>query len=316
MAKITSRKYSNKKLKLFLFFLSIAGIFWILTKFSRDFTAPMVAKINYVNLPETAALAQDNLHELNYDLTANGFEIIFYKIKKPALEVDVSKYYEENAEGFTISKNELMGQLALNFNKYMEVKDLPEDGLQVNLDPIVLKKVKVATRLDIGFKEGFKAIDSFIINPDSVTISGPKGILEQIDSVNTEILSMQNVGRSISETLAIVSPSDEIVRIKPSRIKMEWAVAEFSQGKFTLPVEVINLPPGTELKLVPEKISVSFDIPVEDFSEVSLRNFRIVCDYSTRNMEENFMLPVLAKKPQAAVNVVMEPKKVDFFIFK
>lgn len=316
MAKGTSKKYSRNKIKLFVFFLLVASIFWILTKFSREFTTSMIAKINYANMPETAELAQNNPKEISFDLTANGFEILFYKFQKPTMDVDVAKYYDQDKDGFTISQNLLVRKISSKFNKYTEIKNLSVDNLVVKLDPIVLKKVTIKAQMDIKFKEGFKPIDSIQLTPDSVLISGPKGILEEISYVNTEILSLSNVEKKISKTIKIASPSDKIVKITPAKIKLEWPVAEFSQGQFILPVEVINLPPGVELKLVPERLSVSFDIAVDDFSAVSRENFKLVCDYSKRNNKENFMLPMLSKKPNGAVNIVFEPKKIDFFIFK
>lgn len=316
MAKKAARKYSKSKVKLFLFFLLVASIFWVLTKFSREFTASVVAKVDYINLPETAALSHDNLHEVTFDLTANGFEILFYKFKKPALEINVAERYDQGNDKFTISRSELVKELSSKFNKYMDIKNLSADGLTVNLDPIILKRIVVKPRYDITFKEGFKSIDSIEMKPDSITISGPKGVLKSINSIDMELLSLQNVEKSISQTVQIISPSEEIVKINPSEIQVEWPVAEFSQGKFTLPVEVINLPPSLELKLVPERITVSFDISVNDFSAVTRDNFRVVCDYSKRNESDNFMLPVLVKQPKGAVNIVFEPKKIDFFIFK
>ncbi|MDX1784020.1 MAG: hypothetical protein R3361_07665, partial [Aequorivita vladivostokensis] len=92
--------------------------------------------------------------------------------------------------------------------------------------------------------------------------------------------------------------------------------AEFSQGKFTLPVQVINLPPDMDIKLVSPNVTVSFDVSVNDFADISKENFRVICDYSKRNKEENFMLPTLEKKPSNIQNVVFEPKKIDFLVFK
>lgn len=316
MTKGNLRKYPKKKVKVFIFFLVVASVFWILTKFSREFTASVVAKVNYRNLPKTVALSENTVNEISFDLTANGFEIIFYKLKKPSLEVDVSKYYDTTKNGFVISRNELVRNLSGQFNKYMDIRNLSVEGLEVNLDPIVLKKIAVRPQLDIAFKHGFKPIDSILVQPDSVTISGPEGVLSQIFSVKTELVSLDNVEKTISQTARIVSPSSEVENITPNEVKLQWSVAEFSQGKLTLPVEVINLPPGIELKLVPERMTVSFDIAVSDFAAVSPENFRVVCDYSKRNSSENFMLPQLKKKPQGAVNVVFEPKKIDFFIFK
>lgn len=316
MAKGFLKTFSSNKAKLFLMFLILASIFWVLTKFSREFTSAMTAKVDYKYLPNTATLAKGNTDEINFDLTANGFEILFYKFKKPSLEIRVDDYYTEKKDSFSISKSELLRKLSGSFNKYMEVKNLSPDHLNVKLDPIVLKKVLVKAKTDISFKDGFKPIDDYIVKPDSITISGPKGKLENIDTVYTEVVSLKNIEKNISESVKIKSPSEDIVAIDPISVKFQWPVAEFSQGQFTLPVEIVNLPPGMELKLVPERITVSFDVAIDDFGTLSADSFRVICDYSKRNKEENFMLPELSKKPEGTVNIMFQPKKVDFFIFK
>lgn len=316
MTKNTFKKYSKSKVKLFLLFLLLASIFWVLTKFGREFTTSMEATINYSKLPETAALAEENMSKISYDLTANGFEILFYKFKKPTLDVVVEDYYEKEKNSFTISKNDLIRNLSSSFNKYMEIKNISPERLNVKLDPIVLKKVTIDAKTDILFKDGYKAIDEYSLQPDFATISGPKGIIEKIDTVYTETVSLKNVDQNISETVKIIVPTNEIVALTPNEIDFKWPVAEFSQGQFTLPVEVVNLPPGIDLKLVPERITVSFDIAVDDFATVSSNSFKVICDYSNRNKDDNFMLPKLAKVPKGAVNILFEPKKVDYFIFK
>ena len=316
MAKGFLKTFSSNKAKLFLMFLILASIFWVLTKFSREFTSAMTAKVDYKDLPNTATLAKENTDEINFDLTANGFEILFYKFKKPSLEIRVDDYYTEKKDSFSISKSELLRKLSGSFNKYMEVKNLSPDHLNVKLDPIVLKKVLVKAKTDISFKDGFKPINDYIIKPDSITISGPKGKLENIDTVYTEVVSLKNIEKNISESVKIKSPSDDIVAIDPVSVKFQWPVAEFSQGQFTLPIEIVNLPPGMELKLVPERITVSFDVAIDDFGTLSSDSFRVICDYSKRNKEENFMLPEISKKPEGTVNIMFQPKKVDFFIFK
>lgn len=309
-------KYSKHKLKVFFFFLVVASIFWVLTKFSREFTTNMVAKIEYENLPETTALAKSNPETINFDLTANGFEILFYKFKKPALQIDVSRYYEKDKKSFVLSRNELMRILSSSFNKYMEIKNLSLDQLKVMLDPIILKKVPVKPQIDVSFKDGFKAIDSIKTSPDSITISGPQESIGDIKFVRTEKLTLKDVEKNISEKIKVVRPSEAVVAMKPESVQVTWEVAEFSQGKFTLPVEIINLPPGIELKLVPPRVTISFDVPIDEFTGVLPENFHVVCDYAKRNNEENFMLPKLSQKPKAAMNIVFEPKKIDYLIVK
>lgn len=316
MAKGFFRNGKNAKAKRLLFFLFLATIFWVLTKFSREFTSTMHAKINYENIPDTAALAENNTKEITFDLTANGFEILFYKFKKPSIPIQVGQYYTKEEHGFKLGKTELLRLVSSNFNRNLAIKNISLDELDVRLDPIILKRVKVIPNTDIRYKVGFKAVDSFIVIPDSVTISGPSGILKNIKSIRTDVISLENVEKNISEAVGVVSDTEDIVSIKPDKVKVKLEVAEFSQVKFTLPVEVINLPPNMEIKLVPKTVTVTFDVSVNDFTKVSKENFRLVCDYTERNKEENFMLPFFEKTPENVHNVMVEPKKVDFLIFK
>lgn len=316
MTKGSFKNNKNSKIKRFLFFLLLATIFWVLTKFSREFTSTMQAKIKYENIPETAALAEKNINNITFDLTANGFEILFYKFKRPTIDIQVGKYYTNEKAGFTISKNDLLRMVASNFNRNLAVKNLSVEQLNVLLDPIVLKRVRVVAKTAIAFKNGFMAMDSIKISPDSVTISGPSGSLKNIKTISTDLISLKGVEKNISETIKISNLGNQIVSVKPNKVEVKLAVSEFSQGQFTMPVEVINLPPDMEIKLVPKTVTISFDVSVNEFANISKDNFRVVCDYSKRNVDENFMLPFLEKKPEKVINVVFEPKKVDFFIFK
>lgn len=306
----------NAKVKRLLFFLFLATIFWVLTKFSKEFTSTIRAQIDYENIPETAALAENNTKEITFDLTANGFEILFYKFKKPSIPVPVGKYYSKDAGGFTLGRTDLLRMVSSNFNRNLGIKNLSVEELHVRLDPIILKKVKVVPKTAIKYKVGFKAVDSFNVIPDSVTISGPSGSLKNIHNIGTELLSLENVEKDISKTVSISYENSEIVSVRPKTVKVNLDVAEFSQGKFTLPIEVINLPPNMEVKLIPKTVTVTFDVSVNDFTKITKENFRVVCDYSKRNKEENFMLPSFEKIPEHVHNVMLEPKKVDFFIFK
>lgn len=315
MAKRFFKNYSNAKVKRFLFFLALASILWVLTRFGREFTSSMSARIEYKNFPATAVLAEENPQEIYFDLTANGFEILFYKLKKPTLSISVEDYRTKN-NVLTISKEELYKELEKNFNRYMEIRNLAPDPLKVRLDPIVLKKVKVIARTDIDLRKGFQTVGDFQLDPKEITISGPKGIIENIDTIFTQTVSLKRVDRNISEKVSLESPSSEIVSLEPAEVDFAWKVMEFSEGKYHLPIEVINLPPGIELKLIPERVEVKFHAAVEQFSEISENNFRVICDYSKRNKEENFMTAELVKSPKQAVNATVDPKKIEFFIFK
>ena len=310
------RNLNKKKVKRFLLFLTLATIFWVFTKFSREFTASLNTKIEYSNIPETTALSENTVRDIDFDLTANGFEILYYKVKKPSIEINIEDYLDNNGFNFEIPNKNLIGLIGLKFGSSRAIKNLSIEDLKVQLDPIVLKSVPIKALKSISYKNGFKAVDSLRFTPDSVLISGPKKLISEIEYVETEHIEIKNVDRNISRKVAISKPSKDVIAIKPQEVTANLKVAEFSQGEFTLPVEIVNLPPNIEIKLVPSTITLKFDVSVDEFADLTKDNFRIVCDYSKMNKEGKFMIPFLESKPENIYNIVFEPKKIDLLIVK
>ena len=102
------RNLNKKKVKRFLLFLTLATIFWVFTKFSREFTASLNTKIEYSNIPETTALSENTVRDIDFDLTANGFEILYYKVKKPSIEINIEDYLDNNEFNFEIPNKNLI----------------------------------------------------------------------------------------------------------------------------------------------------------------------------------------------------------------
>ena len=83
-----------------------------------------------------------------------------------------------------------------------------------------------------------------------------------------------------------------------------------------VPVSIINQPLQGSFKLLPATIKVAFNVPVNRFNDVTVKDFKIVCDYRSRDIEENFMIPIIKESPADVTAVEMETKKIDLLIFK
>ena len=59
MAKTFKNPFKNSKLKAFIVFLFLASVFWMLTKFSKQDVASVVATISYVNIPQGYMLKEN-----------------------------------------------------------------------------------------------------------------------------------------------------------------------------------------------------------------------------------------------------------------
>jgi len=310
------RKYRQTKFKSFLFFLLLAIVFWVLTKFSKEYEATVEAKINYRALPQEALLAEDNPTSFTFDLTANGFEFLFYKLNEPTVTLNLNEYYESGQKEIVIDKAELTRLVTSQLEKNVAVKNVSIDGLVVDLNLIEIKKVPLLPSVEISYKSGYKAVDSVMLDPDSISVSGPAKLLEEIDSLVTNTLKLNNIDQSVTGEVAVNFPKNEGVTLKPQVVNYSLEVAEFAQQKIDIPITLINVPEGVNIKLIPKKATLTFSISIEDFNSVSVSDFKMVCNYNERNEDGNFMLPKLVEKPDDILDIELETKKIDFLIFK
>ncbi len=316
MATPKKRNYKTTKLRSFLFFILIAVLFWVLTKFSKEYTATVSATLQYVSLPNTTLLAEDNRKTISFDLTANGFEFLFHKLNEPIIQIEVAEYYTEGASVATVPKEELGRLITNQLDKSVSVKNISINELTIQLNVIVVKKVPVLVNSDLTFKKGFMSVDSIRITPDSVQISGPTLLLDSIQAVETELISGSEIENDIEQKVAIAPINSEELSIMPSEVTIAIHVEEFAEKQLQLPVEVINLPESIELQLIPNTVTVTFNVSVTDFNAITAKNFKLICDYAERNEDDNFMVAKLSEKPNDILDVELGTKKINYLIFK
>lgn len=308
--------FKNTKLKAFLFFLVLATFFWALTKFSRQYTATTAASIHYVNIPDNTLITEDNLKEITFDLATNGFEFLFYKLKRPRIDIDVRRYYSDGDTQVIIPENELVKLISSRLKTNLAVRNLSVKELGINLDGIISKKIPVKVKIDFTYKDGFRPLDSLQVIPDSIVVFGPSVYLEEINFAETKVLSGKNLDKSISRTADINSFENGKVTFNPKEVLVSVTVAEFSQKEIELPIELVNVPQGIIVKLIPNTVTLTFNASVTDFRKITDKDFKVICDYNQRNEDENFMIPKLVESSNRVINVEFDTKKIDYLIFK
>ena len=313
--KRTNLFIKNSKWKSFLFFLFLASLFWLLTKISKEFTAPVTAEITFINVPETVSIKEANAEEITFNLFTSGYEFIGYKLKQPILKVDVSKFKNDNNK-IIISSDELLKEVNEQFLSTRSANTLNLDVLTLNVDPIVRKKVPVIVNNSVTYKKGFRLIGGITVSPDSVFISGPQINVAQLDSVYTENIILELLDANISEKIHIIVPELAGMSSSNNAVTVTWVVKEIAQKEFEIPIQVINKPRGETIKIIPNTVKIRVDVTLDHFNEISAKDFEIICDYKARNTDENFMIAQLLKKSEKVEHIELATQKIDFLIFK
>ncbi len=316
MAKTYAKQMKKGKLRMALFFLFVTSFIWFLSKFSKDFTATVEASINYINLPNNTVLAANNLDKVSFDLTSSGFDFLSYKFKKPIITINVTDYLKEENKLVNITNKDLTKIISSELKSNIDVNNISVNEINLNLDTIISKEIPIKVVSDITFKNGFKAVKEISIDSKTIIVSGPSKVIDSIAYVLTKPIKYELLSSPVSGEIEIAAVNKENISFSKNKISYIILVEEFTQKMLFIPITIENLPIGTNIKLIPEVISIAFDVSVSKFNNISEKDFTIICDYNNRNIDENFMIPVLLKKPTLIQNILLKDNKIEYLTFK
>jgi len=305
-------KSKNQNLKGFLFFLVLASIIWLLTNFSEDKEARIIAGIAYKDVPSETTLTEQTNSEVELTVLGNGFQLLYYRLKRPIIEIPVSEFYDGTNLKIIISE--------LNFKsialEYLNVKDIRSNtNWSIQLDQSTRKKVPIVTNTNLKFQTGYRALHDMVVSPDSIWVEGPSEIIQKITELSTEPINKQNLNSNISEEILIEKPLSGI-SYETDKVLVSMPIKEFTQKQIDVPVQLIGAPVDATVKLLPKSVQVSLEVAVDSFGDVSADDFEIVCDFKDKIEAETILIPKITKKPEAVFNITMQPRKIEYLIFK
>ncbi|MFT4851380.1 MAG: hypothetical protein ACI83B_003946 [Sediminicola sp.] len=316
MSKRFYNLFKNSKLKGIFFFLLLATVFWVLTKFSKQYTATATATIHYLNIPEATQIRDDNLKKIDFNLTTSGFEFLYYRFKNPIVDIDLKNFYIAGKKKVIIPKVELMGLVSSQLNNNLTIRNLPNDEFVVSLDAIIFKIIPVIVKTKFTYKDGFRSLDTLRVEPDSVVVTGPLFYLNEMNFIESILISQDDIDKTFTQSVSLIGHENKKVSIDPMEVNVSVNVAEFTQKKMVVPIELENAPQGTIVKLIPTTVAVTFNVSVEDFNGITASDFKLVCDFNDRNLDEDFILLKLEEGPPRIYNIEFSTKKIDYLIFK
>lgn len=308
-------KKTKSKLNSFLLFLGLSLLFWFLTKFSKDVTNDVQGHLHLVGIPEGNMLIGEEMIPVRIQMQGTGFDYLYYAFNKPEIEVDVAASAIENNGNWVLPRIEVNSLASLQLNQDVEVQ-LPSNGLQVALDLLATKKVAVKIKADVSYEEGYSPLDSFYVVPDSVVVSGPRSVVDTLSSVSTEAKAYTNVSQDIDDILKLVTSSESNLKVAPESVEFSLSVAEFIEDSRVVPIEVINVPPDTQVQLFPSSVTISYVIDFDNYKKILTSDFKVVCDLSKASDDANLLRPELQKFPKTAKNVTMNTAQVEFIIIQ
>lgn len=311
-----NRSYRTSKARMFLLFLALSAVIWALAKFSKESTATVSAELDYINAPDTISVASNTIRAVSFDITGNGFQFLSYKLKQPVVAIDLAAHYVPGEEQIVIRNPELAKIITTQLGNKTLVRNVTGNDLQIQLDVMSTRKVPVLLDDHLSYADGFRTKGKVRIVPDSVVLTGPSKLLEGMEAVQTEPMVANQLAEDYSTTLKLNAPDTDKVRYSAQEVEVTVPIGEFTQKTLAVPIQLINVPAGTTVQLIPQQAEVRFEIAVDRYQSVNELDFEVRCDFSKKHGSTAYLVPELVGYPEELLHVDLITDKLEYLIFE
>lgn len=285
---------NREKIVAFSIALIISLCLWFIVNLSRDFNVTIQVPIQVANVPDDEIISSDVPETATVNISGEGWNIISIYNNPPKVLVTAR-------DGSVNLADQMRNQIS-SFSDVSIIQVQPSQ-LNIETEQKAIKVVPIVNNVRLNLREQFGLLSEPQITPDSITISGGASRLEKINQWQTAEILINDVNSDIQRTIPLQAPESGL-SLSPDVVSFEAQVAEFTEAEVRVPVRTRNLPAGRAVTFNPSSVTVRFDVPLEQYSEVEgTRPFRAYVDYS-----------VIEEDTSGRVAPEIEVAETDYFI--
>lgn len=311
----------NKRVQVILICFFVSVVFWFLIAMSKTYTDKFTIPVRYINFPDQRLVVNELPDKLVLSVKTTGFRILSYRFSKTQepVVIDVKASLTGNLD----NKNDLVAVPSKSFTEDFSeqlgsdysITGFSPDSILFSFSNMQRKRVPVILQSEITLEKQFDTTGRPLLDPDSVTVSGPAAAIGNLNAIKTVPLQLSNVKNVVRAKVSLIK--DHLVTSDKEEITVLIPVEKFTEGSVEVPVHSINVAPGYALKTYPDKVKVRYRVSLSKYNDVRPEMFDAVVDASGLPDEKTTQLKVkLETVPAFIRSVSVEPERTDYILRK
>lgn len=300
-----------------IFFLLLSIFLWFLIKLSKEgYVTQVDYPVVYEEMPSDKRLISDPPEEITLTIRGMGFSILKHKFRSLSpIAVNVAELDIPDTNRYRWDTKDKQEVLSAQFDEDIQILEIKPDAIYFDFRSVERIKMKVYLK----GKKKYSNIKTMYrppeIVPDSITISGTREQLAEIDSIFTEPLELKAEEDSVSHTVELALPEEEGLKFSHKEVRVNLVYSSLTEGTVEVPVEVVNPPTDYDLTLIPAKVQVTYRVPIRDFDKIEAKDFGAFVDYQAAKEKDSRLLEVeFSSMPTYVKKTRIRPKKVEFIL--
>jgi hypothetical protein len=316
---------SKRRVYIFILCMAISAMFWLFNKLSQETSASFSQPVIFTAFPEGLVAASQSDSIVTYSLRTTGIRLISAYFFNPPDTLFVSSEglpvdQQSSTNHKFVDASRLLAMLENRFGQWAAVENVQPDTVFVELVPVITKRLPVKLDADISFEQRFRLYGEINIEPDSILVTGPASILDTLEYIATVHWSSGRLRQSTGEIIRLKKPLPlKSLQLETETIQLSIPVAEYTESSIELPLQIINPAHSTpvDLRLFPNKVTVSYLVALNDYASVSEHMFRASVPCPETFDSDDGRLPVQLESYPSFVEVLqITPPFIEYIIIE
>ncbi|MDD3740259.1 MAG: hypothetical protein PHH30_03375, partial [Bacteroidales bacterium] len=245
-----AKQFKNRNIFIFLFFLVLSSFLWFLNFVNKEHNSSIEIPYKFENLPYKTRFSSENTSNLTVLIHGHGYNILREKIETVKLPVVINLAEKESPVVFYncvdnplksyILTKEIIPFLAKRFGSNIQIRGVKPDTLFFDLAESFSKKVPIIFNADYNISPDFILNGEIVLNPDSISVYGPKHIIDTIKSVYCENSGIENIGENHIKEVKLKHIRD--LSFSKSKILINFPVEKYTESSINIKVIAANFP--------------------------------------------------------------------------
>lgn len=298
----------------FLFFVVISALLWFLIKLTKDYTTQAVFKVTYTEVPVNKWVSSQE-QNVKLSFVADGFVTLrHYLIRKHKRVVEIPleeiTYRLEGGSTYSYNSQYIAEKVAAWLSIPVGNITINDDKQFFNMEDLQSKDLSVVVPVDVKTQRQYEVYGPAEVNPSTLTVFGPKTLLDTLDAIYTLPLQAVNANGPVKATLPL-DFLDGSIRSSVATVDVQVRVEKYTEKDLEVPVAVTDT---LQIRFFPECLKLKCMVAIKDYASVTGASFRALADTAQLHQLQPLLDVRLDQIPPYVHVLKSEPRQVEYLI--
>ena len=307
-------KKDKRKFLTFLIFLVISTALWLVIKLTKEYTTQTTFYVTYTEVPVNKWVSSSG-QPVKLSFVANGFITLRHNLvgnqnRTIEIPLDAIPYRLEGGTTYSYSSQYIAERVAEWLSIPTGDVTVNDDKHYFNMEDLQSKVLPVCVPLQITMPRQYQLYGTPVATPSTLTVFGPKTVLDTMMAVYTDPLHRDNVSEDFN-AIVNVDLYDGEVRSENETVEVFVDVEQFTEMEFEVPVTVTDT---LNLRFFPETMRLKCLVAIKDYASVKGSSFLVLADTAQLHRLQPLLDLHVAKVPEHVQVLNAEPEQVEYLI--